>query len=54
MFFYDLTIKIPNFKCLRAKIPDSRGMGHCPKMVKISPVFVKFIYQGQSACIHSH
>ena len=22
---------------LRAKIPNSRGMGHCPKMVKISP-----------------
>ena len=40
--FYDLTIKqrtrkIPNLGRLRAKIHNSRGMGHCPKMVKISP-----------------
>ena len=29
--------KIPNFGPLRAKITNSRGMDHCPKMVKISP-----------------
>ena len=33
--------KIPNFGRLRAKIPNSRGMGHCPKMVEISPVILK-------------
>ena len=43
--FYDLTIiakdtkKNPNFGRLRTKIPNSRGMGHCPKMVKISPEY---------------
>ena len=34
-------LKILNFGRLRAKIPNSRGMGHCPKMVKISPEFSK-------------
>ena len=31
------TTKTPNLGRLRAKITNSRGMGHCPKMVKISP-----------------
>ena len=37
--FFDLTIelkalKIPHFCHFHAKIPNPRGMGHCPKMVK--------------------
>ena len=39
---YDLTIKLkalknPNFWHFLAKIPNSRGMDHCPKIVKKSP-----------------
>ena len=28
------TKKIPNYWHFRAKIPNPRGMGHCPKLVK--------------------
>ena len=37
--FYDLTIKLKGLKKSQfcAKIPNSRGMGHRPKIVKKSP-----------------
>jgi hypothetical protein len=33
--------KNPNFWQNNAKFPNSRGMGHIPKMVKKSPVILK-------------
>ena len=40
--FFDLTVqlkalKFPHFWHFHAKIPNPRGMGHCPKMVKKRP-----------------
>ena len=47
MYFFDLTIKlkvqkIPNFWHFRAKIPNSRGNGHRPKIVKKALNFIPF------------
>ena len=43
--FYDLTIlttlKNRNFRRFRAKIPNSRGMRHCLKIVNINHLFLK-------------
>ena len=38
------TKKNPNFWHFRANIPNSRGMGHCPKMVKKSPELNMYMF----------
>jgi len=40
--FCIFALKISNFRCFRAKIPNSKGMGHFPNLVEKSPVLTSW------------